>query len=101
MTDRISLKKIDREMRAVARKLKIARRRAEGGQRAGLDALMKQIEGLQAQTADMCGRTYGVWPPPAAPTRPPARPPAKPKPGRPRPGKPKAPARPKRKKGGR
>jgi hypothetical protein len=98
MSERISLKRIDREMRAVARKLRIARRRAEAGQRGTLDALMKRLEGLQSQTADMCGRTYGVWPPPAAPVKPAIKRP-KPKPGT-KPSKPAKP-KPKRKKGGR
>jgi hypothetical protein len=99
--ERISLKGISREMRRVARKLRAARRHAEKGERATLESLMKQLQNLESRTADMCGRTYGVWPPPLAPAKPSK--PSRPAPSKPATRKParKRPARPARKKGGR
>jgi hypothetical protein len=97
-SERVSLRGIHREIRAVGRKLRAARRRAEKSHHGQLDALTRQLADMDAKTASMCGRTFGVWPPPTAPKPPAPKPPAKPKPGKPKKGGTK-PARPK--KGGR
>jgi hypothetical protein len=106
LSKRVSLRGIHREIRAVGRKLRAARRRADKSHHGQLDALTRQLDEMDQKTTAMCGRVYGVWPPPAAPkppapkppAKPPARPPAKPKPGKPKKGGTR-PARPK--KGGR
>lgn len=90
---RVSLRGIHREIGAAVRKLRRARRHAERSEQGQLDSLARQLEELGRRTTMMCGRVYGVWPPPPAktPAKPPApRPPAKPKKGgrkRPRPKK--------------
>ena len=78
---RVSLRGIHREVGAVIRKLRRARRHAERPEQAQLDSLTRQLADLGQRTTAMCGRVYGVWPPPAkTPPRPPARPaPPKPK----------------------
>lgn len=88
----VSLRGIHREIGAAVRKLRRARRHAKGAEQAQLDALTRQLQDLERRTTGMCGRVYGVWPPPAkGPAKGPARPPA-----------PKPPAKPaKPKKGGR
>jgi hypothetical protein len=82
--ERISLKGIHREISAVARKLRAARRRADGSYHDRLDSLSGQLADMQKATLEMCTRTYGVWPPaqppapkPPAPTRPKPKPPKK------------------------
>jgi len=93
--ERVSLRGIHREIRTAARKLRTARRHADKSHYSHLDALAKQLEDMEKSTTAMCGRVYGVWPPP------PAKPPAKPKPKPGKPGKPgkgtrRKPARPKK-----
>jgi len=85
---RVSLRGIHREIGAVVRKLRRARRHAERPEQGQLDALTRQLQDLERRTTVMCGRVYGVWPPPdkapvKAPPKPPApKPPAKPAPGK-------------------
>ncbi len=95
--ERVSLRGIHREIRAAARKLRTARRHADKAHHSHLDAMARQLDDMEKRTIVMCGRVYGVWPPP--PAKPPAgpKPPARPKPGKPKKGAGRKPAR--RKKG--
>ena len=83
LSARVSFRGIHREIRAVARRLRTARRRAEAGNHAHLDALMRKLAELDTRTTALCTRTFGVWPPPEKRgPKPPAKPaPAKPKKG--------------------
>lgn len=77
--ERVSLRGIHREITAVARKLRAARRGAESKHHGHLDTLSRKIADLEKTTAEICSRTYGVWPPPEPTTpRPPS--PTRPKP---------------------
>jgi len=86
MPVRVSLRAIHREIAAVVRKLRRARRHAERSEQGHLDSLARQLEDLGRRTTVMCGRVYGVWPPPA---KSPGKPPAPKPPSRPAPPKPK------------
>jgi hypothetical protein len=90
--ERISLSGIHREITAVARKLRAARRGADVSHHQRLDALTGQLADMERATLQMCTRTYGVWPPvqPPAP-KPPA--PSKPKPTKPKKGGTRKPAK--------
>lgn len=90
--ERISLSGIHREITAVARKLRAARRGADVSHHHRLDALTGQLADMERATLQMCTRTYGVWPPaqPPAP-KPPA--PTKPKPTKPKKGGTRKPAK--------
>ena len=81
---RVSLRGIHREIGTAVRKLRRARRHAERSQQGQIDSLTRQLEDLGRRTTVMCGRVYGVWPPPdKAPAKPPApKAPAKPAPGK-------------------
>ena len=85
---RVSLRGIHREIGAVVRKLRRARRHAERSEQARLDSLTRQLKDLEQRTTVMCTRTFGVWPPPEkAPTKPPApKPPSRPAPPKPKKG---------------
>ena len=88
---RVSLRGIQREIGSVLRQLRRARRHAERSEQGQLDSLARQLQELENRTTAMCGRVYGVWPPPAKRgPKPPARPaPAKPKKGGQKPSRPK------------
>jgi hypothetical protein len=83
LSERVSLRGIHREIRSVARRLRLARRRADAAYHAQLDALMRQLGDMDTRTSQLCTRTFGVWPPP------PATPKPTPQPGPRKPGKPK------------
>jgi hypothetical protein len=89
--DRIDLKGITREIRAVAGKLRTARGRASTEERSHIDELVSRMKGLEEYASDICSRTYAIWP-----KKQPVQPPAKPKPGKPKP--PATPRKPPRKK---
>jgi hypothetical protein len=94
--ERISLRGVHRAIAAVVRQLKRARRHVQPAERGKLEHVTREMQNLEARTTAMCGRVYGVWPPPPAkrgPTppapKPPAKPAPKPKKGRRKPPRPK------------
>jgi hypothetical protein len=93
--ERISLRRVHRAIATVVRQLRRARRHSERSEQGRLDHLTREVENLEARTTAICGRVYGIWPPPSkTPARPPA--PATPKKAPPRPKKVRKPSRPKK-----
>ena len=93
--ERINLRRVHRAIAEVVRQLRRARRHCEKPEQGRLDHLTREMVNLETRTTSICGRVYGIWPPPSkAPVRPPA--PATPKKAPAKPKKVRKPSRPKK-----
>jgi hypothetical protein len=59
----IDLHDVEREFKAVDRKLKAARQTALPHQQQQLTDLIRRLDALRTATLTNCPRAYGIWPP--------------------------------------